>query len=87
MLQSGKVAMWQPKNAHPGRYWREVIFEGRKLRIRASEITDSRRSEYPASLQGHKYFARLDPIVSDNLGYGTKGLQFQSYKNAKKKVI
>ena len=25
--------------------------------------------------------------VSDNLGYGTKGLQFQSYKNAKKRVI
>ena len=25
--------------------------------------------------------------MSDNLGYGTKGLQFQSYKNAKKRVI
>lgn len=33
----------------------------------------------------HEYIVRLDPIVSDNLGYGTKGLQFQSYKNAKKK--
>ena len=27
----------------------------------------------------------LKELYTDNLGYGTKGLQFQSYKNAKKK--
>jgi len=39
--QSGDVAT---ENAHPGRYWREVIFEGRKLRIRASKITSLQNS-------------------------------------------
>lgn len=80
MLQSDIVAMWQPKTASP-------CSPSAKSNLRGSKITDSRRSEYPASLQGYEYFARLDPIVSDNLAYGTKGLQFQSYKNAKKRVI
>ena len=80
MLQSDIVAMWQPKTASPCPL-------SAKSNTRGSKITDSRRSEYPSSQQGHEYFARLAPIVSDNLGYGTKGLQFQSYKNAKKRVI
>ena len=39
MWQSGKVALWQPNNAHLARYRRKVRHEGRKLRIRGHEIT------------------------------------------------
>ena len=39
MWQSGKVALWQPKNAHLVRYRRKVIHDGWKLRLRGLEIT------------------------------------------------